>query len=158
MADGARIGHPGAAAALRAPGGGAAALRRASTAAAALALALAACAAPPEAPAPPRFAPDPAAPPVGAEPRPVPLATTVCPVPVFPANLRRSRVAGLTRVSGEVQPDGSVRSVVVIRSSGSTPAHKQLDRAAADALAACRFPPAPGMAPAVTTVNYRWAP
>jgi len=159
MADGARIGNPHEAAPIRAPGDGAAAARRGGVAVAtALALALAACAAPPEAPPPPRLAPDPAAPRAGdgAEPRPVPLASAVCPVPDFPENLRRSRVAGLTRVSGEVQPDGSVRSVVVVHSSGSTPAHKQLDRTAADALATCRFPPAPGMAPAVTTVNYRW--
>jgi hypothetical protein len=53
-------------------------------------------------------------------------------------------------------PQNSGQVLVVIRSSGSTPQHKQLDRAAADALAQCRFPPAPGTAPATTTVNYRW--
>jgi len=119
----------------------------------AAALSLAACATPTGAPAPASAA----APVQGSpEPRPVPPASLACPSPPFPEELRRTSVSGLTRVSGEVLPDGSVRSVVVIRSSGSTPAHKQLDRAAADALASCRFPPAPGTAPATTTVNYRW--
>jgi hypothetical protein len=49
-----------------------------------------------------------------------------------------------------------VRSVVIVRSSGPTRAHKLLDRAAADALARCRFPAAPGTAPATTSVDYRW--
>jgi len=118
------------------------------------ALSLAACATPPGA----LRATVPAAVPADGnrEPRSVPPASTACPTPAYPDGTRRSSVAGLTRVSGEVQPDGSVRSVVVIRSSGTSPLHKQLDRAAADALAQCRFPPAPGTAPASTTVNYRW--
>jgi hypothetical protein len=49
-----------------------------------------------------------------------------------------------------------VRSVVIVRSSGPTRAHKLLDRAAADALARCRVPAAPGTAPATTSVDYLW--
>jgi TonB family protein len=114
-------------------------------------LSLAACATPP---APPSPGP-PAAPPA-LPPRAVPPASTACPAPTVPESLRRSDATGLTRVTGEVQPDGTVRSVVVVRSSGSTRAHKLLDRAAADALSRCRFPPEAGTAPATTTVDYRW--
>jgi TonB family protein len=118
--------------------------------AAAFAASLAACAAPGTAPptAPP--------PPAGPAPRAVPPAAGACPTPAFPESVRRGDAAGLTRVTGEVQPDGTVRSVVVVRSSGPTRAHKLLDRAAADAMSRCRFPPAPGTAPATTTVDYRW--
>ena len=137
-------------------GGGASLAGRAGIAVA-LALALAACATPTAAPpAAPGPAPAEARP--GPAPRTVPAASTACPTPVFPGSVRRGQASGLTRVTGEVQPDGTVRSVVVVRTSGPTRAHKALDRAAADALAKCRFPAAPGTLPAETSVDYRWTP
>jgi hypothetical protein len=81
----------------------------------AAALLLAACTTPPVGPsvATPAAAPDGVPATGNPQPRPIPLASSTCPTPAFPDDLRRSSVGGLTRVSGEVQPDGSVLSVVV---------------------------------------------
>lgn len=88
--------------------------------------------------------------------RSVQPAATVCPTPDYPEVARRAQATGTTVVGGDVQADGTVRSVVVVRSSGASRSHKLLDRAAAEALARCRFPAQPGTLAAPVSVDYVW--
>ena len=88
--------------------------------------------APPAPPAPPRQA-------VRTEPR-LNFGST-CDRPEYPATARRSDAVGDTTIRFTADATGTVVEAVVERSSGPTREHKQLDRAAVEAVQRCKVTP-----------------
>lgn len=88
------------------------------------------------------------APPVASRPAPVPVPTnsaansapvpTSQPAPRYPRNAQRSGAEGTVQVQVDVGPDGVPTSVALAQGSG----HRELDRAAMDAVRRWRFRPA----------------
>jgi periplasmic protein TonB len=95
--------------------------------------------APPPAPeAPPAPAPAPRAP-VRTEPR-MSFGTT-CERPEYTAAARRAEAQGEVIIRFTAEATGVISEAVVEKSSGPTREHKQLDRAAVEAVKACRVTP-----------------
>jgi protein TonB len=77
-------------------------------------------------------------------------------VPAYPKAAQRAGIQGSVLMRAQVAADGVPAAITVIRGSGSD----LLDRAAAEALRACRFQPATSgghPVPGVTEVPYRFA-
>ncbi len=64
-----------------------------------------------------------------------------CAKPEFPPAAARAEATGTTRIKFTVDAEGKVSKFEIERSSGATREHRQLDKAAADALSLCRFKP-----------------
>jgi protein TonB len=103
--------------------------------------------APPPAPvrieaAPPTLAPPappaPAAPPVRVAPK---LDFRACEKPSYPRNARRSQAEGDTVISYTMDTTGVISEAKIERSSGMTREHRELDRAALEAVLACKGTP-----------------
>ena len=69
-----------------------------------------------------------------------------CKRPDYPQAARRDGVEGTAKLRVTVGPDGKIRSIAVLESSG----HPILDRAARDGLIRCRFSPARSASQAVS--------
>jgi protein TonB len=92
-------------------------------------------------PAPPEAPPAPPAPRVPVRTEPKLNFGTVCERPEYSAAARRSEASGETVIRFTAGTDGVVTEAVVERSSGPTREHKQLDRAAVEAVQRCKVTP-----------------
>jgi TonB family protein len=90
------------------------------------------------------------------QPRSVDAKSANCTKPNYPNAARRYDAEGTTYLSFSVDSLGALSNPTVEQSSGASPAHKLLDKAALEALLTCRFPPSPGSAPARGRVEYVW--
>lgn len=68
----------------------------------------------------------------------------------------RTEATGTTRVTFVVEPSGQVSAVSVERRSGETRAHVRLDRAAVEAVTACRFAAVQGYGPRRAAREFKW--
>ncbi len=118
---------------------------------------------PPQAPvaiAPPPGPPTPPAPPVQRQAIPPKIDVSSCEKPEYPAAAARAEATGITKIRFTVDATGKVSNTTLEKPSGSSREHKQLDRAAIDALSKCPFKP--GMDEtgkpigATTVVEYVW--
>ncbi len=87
----------------------------------------------PAPPAPPRPPPDLS--------RPARIDVSQCSRPEYPPAARRAEASGTTRLRFRVDASGRVVAAEVLEHSGYSGAHRQLDRAAVDALSGCHFEP-----------------
>jgi protein TonB len=106
--------------------------------------------APPPAPLAPVVVklPSPTPPPPAPKPMPLPdlsmparIDVAHCERPQYPPSAAREEATGTTRIRFKVDGNGRVMAAEVVRRSGSSRAHRQLDRAAVQALGNCRFEP-----------------
>jgi protein TonB len=119
-------------------------------------------------PAPVTIAPPPVvAAPAPAPPAPVRRAATparidfgTCAKPEYPVAARRAQTEGVTRIRFGVDANGQVSKAEIERASGNSREHRLLDRAAVDALSACKFQPGTDEdgkpTGAVAIVEYVW--
>lgn len=73
--------------------------------------------------------------------RPATIDVNSCERPAYPAAASRAEVTGLTKIRFTIDADGRVVTADIERSAGASREHRQLDRAAVDALSRCRFRP-----------------
>jgi protein TonB len=90
------------------------------------------------APAPSPAPPAPPAPAARTEPR---LDFNVCEKPVYSAAARRAEAQGEVTVEYTMDTNGRIGDAKVVRSSGPTREHKQLDRLTVEAVLACKGTP-----------------
>lgn len=84
------------------------------------------------------------------------MARANCQPTVYPEEAKRLGAAGQTEVEMEVNPEGKVTRVAIIRSSGSTAGHQALDALAINTISKCAFPPAPGFLSGTGRMVYLW--
>ena len=94
--------------------------------------------------------------PAPTQPRNISVSTGNCTQPPYPAEARRSAAAGTTTLEFEVNAEGKVTRVAIVKSSGPSPDHKVLDALAFTAISKCPFPPAPGFLPSTSRLDYVW--
>lgn len=104
--------------------------------------------------------PAPPAPPARRAATPARIDFASCARPDYPAAARRANVEGVTRIRFTVDASGAVAKAEVERASGPSREHRLLDRAAVDALSACRFQPGTDEdgrpVGATSVVEYAW--
>ena len=113
-------------------------------------------AAPPSVVAAPAAPPAPPAPPVRVAPK---LDFNVCEKPSYPRNARRSSAEGDTVISYTMDTSGAISDAKIERPSGMTREHRELDRAALEAVLACKgVPGSLGGKPEKLsgTITYGW--
>jgi len=88
--------------------------------------------------------------------REVSMAKATCQPTVYPEEARRLGAAGQTEVEMEVNPEGKVTRVAIIKSSGNTPGHQALDALAINTISKCIFAPAPGFLSGTGRMVYVW--
>ena len=79
--------------------------------------------------------------------------------PVYPRAAYRKGLEGLTVLRATVGTDGRIQFITVFRTSGDTVLHRELDTAAAAALASCHWDvvsPASFDHPVDVDAHYRW--
>jgi TonB family protein len=89
-------------------------------------------------------------------PREVSMAKATCQPTNYPDEARRLGAAGQTEVEMEVNPEGKVTRVAIIKSSGATAGHRALDALAISTISKCVFPPAPGFLSGTGRMVYIW--
>lgn len=88
--------------------------------------------------------------------RPISRPGGDCLSPSYPVAAARLGATGVTRVVFTVEPSGAVANVVVVRRSGETRAHAELDKRAVQSIARCEFGPALGYAPVRVAQDFEW--
>jgi TonB family protein len=88
--------------------------------------------------------------------REVSMAKATCQPTVYPEEARRMGSVGQTVVEMEVNAEGKVTRVAIIRSSGATSGHQALDALAINTISKCVFPPAPGLLSGSGRMVYLW--
>jgi len=94
--------------------------------------------------------------PVATAPRTVALSSSTCAQPPYPFEAKQLGAEGSTQLSFEVNSQGRVTRVAIIKFSGDGPGHRILDALALETLNKCTFPPAPGFLSASSRVEYVW--
>lgn len=92
-------------------------------------------------------------------PRELRVAPVCSEKPVYPRTAYRKGLEGLTVLRATVDTDGRIRVITVFRTSGDTVMHRELDTAAAAALASCHWDvvsPASFDHPVDVDAHYRW--
>ena len=82
-----------------------------------------------------------------------------CKPPDYPAFSRRTEAVGTTLIEYKVDADGKVQDSRIIKSAGTTPAHKLLDSAAQFSFMHCTFVPArtkDGPVMSTPRISYVW--
>jgi TonB family protein len=82
-----------------------------------------------------------------------------CKLPEYPAASRRTEATGSTRLAFHIRADSTVIDGEVVKSAGSSPAHKLLDVTALFSLMQCKFEPARFRGEpldAWTLIEYQW--
>lgn len=90
------------------------------------------------------------------KPRPLDLKTATCKVPDYPSEAADQGTEGVTTVVMTVDETGRVTHAIVVKKSGPTVFHTDLDQAALAAAKGCVFAPAPGFGPVNARRNFRW--
>ena len=94
--------------------------------------------------------------PEATKPRTVVVSKATCQPTTYPDVARRQGAAGQTEVELEVNAEGKVTRVAIVKSSGSTPGHLALDALALNTIAKCTFPPEPGFLSGTGRMVYVW--
>ncbi|MBC7939460.1 MAG: TonB family protein [Chitinophagaceae bacterium] len=89
-------------------------------------------------------------------PRNISLSSGKCAQPGYPAEARRSEASGSTEMEFEVNAEGKVTRVAIVKPSGDSPGHQVLDAVALATLRQCSFPATPGFLPASSRMTYLW--
>jgi periplasmic protein TonB len=83
-----------------------------------------------------------------------------CDKPEYPAKARQAEATGVTKIRFSIDESGQVIKAEVVKSSGNSSQHRLLDRAAVEALSACRFRPGTDEngkpVGAFSNVEYAW--
>ncbi len=95
-------------------------------------------------------------PPPATQPRTVLVNGAECQPASYPAEARRLGSTGQTEVEFEVNPEGKVTRVAIVKTSGSTPGHQALDALALTTISQCKFPAAPGFLSGTGRMAYVW--
>ena len=94
--------------------------------------------------------------PPATQPRAVAINAGVCEQANYPAEARQWEAAGSTEMEFEVNPEGKVTRVAILKPSGTSPGHLALDTLARNTLSKCTFPPAPGFLSGSARMVYVW--
>ena len=115
---------------------------------------------PPVVAAPPPAPPAPPAPPPKKPATPARIDFASCTKPEYPTAARRAQAEGVTRIRFSIDASGAVSRADIERASGPSREHRLLDRAAVEALSACKFQPGTDEdgkpTGAYATVEYVW--
>ena len=84
------------------------------------------------------------------------MSTSTCAQPPYPAEAKHLGAEGTTQLDFEVNAQGKVTRVAILKLSGAGPGHKLLDALALETLNKCTFPAAPGFLSASSRVEYVW--
>ncbi len=84
------------------------------------------------------------------------MSTSTCAQPPYPTEAKHHGAEGTTQLDFEVNAQGRVTRVAIVKYSGDGPGHKLLDALALETLNKCTFPPAPGFLSASSRVEYVW--
>jgi TonB family protein len=79
-----------------------------------------------------------------------------CSVLAYPENARKAEAEGVTGLSYTLSPQGKVLNVKIVKRSGMSREHRELDRAAVDFVNACTFPEQESTDPVTMEFSYRW--
>jgi TonB family protein len=89
-------------------------------------------------------------------PRTVSVGSSTCKQPAYPAEAKSHQASGTTELEFEVNAEGRVTRVAIVKFSGDSQGHRILDTLALDTLNKCTFPAAPGFLPGRSRVQYVW--
>lgn len=117
---------------------------------------------PPPAPAAPVVTAPPAPPaPAVSRARAAQIDVGSCDKPEYPPKARQTEATGVTKIRFSIDESGQVIKAEITKSSGSSREHRLLDKAAVDALSACRFRPGTDEngkpVGAFSNVEYAWS-